>query len=101
MKPYGIVVYSEGQGARYPARHSADGEFPFGKFDRDDIESGQGYPSVIFFEREEWRDREMDMLLQTFPGVMFCPITITTGKKTQPNPKASEFVISNRGVLPA
>lgn len=101
MHPYGIAVFpQENQGRRYPARHSADGIFPVG-FDITEVEAGRGHPSVMFFEREGWRDYELQELTKAYPNVMFCPITITQGFRTLPQPKATEFVISPQGVLPA
>lgn len=106
MKPFGIVVYPQQNAMmngdnRYPALAAADGTFSVGQFDVEDIEGGRGYPTAVFFERELWRDQELHAMLLRWPNVMFCPITITTGQMTKPNPEPSKFSISEKGILPA
>lgn len=100
MRPYGIVVFPEQGAIRYGARRVEDG-LVAQAHDDEDVQAGITHPIAVFYETEHGRDLEMEELLRIYPGVMFCPVTLTSGKKTQPNPKATEFTISNRGVLPA
>lgn len=101
MRPYGIVVFPENGNSLLVASRSREvGVAPKAR-DDEDVETGGTYPIVAFYETEFNRNEEMAELLKLYPGVMFCPITLTTGKKTQPNPIAAEFNISNQGVLPA
>lgn len=101
MRPYGIVVFPEqGNSVQVMGRVIENGLAPRGH-DDDDLPNGGDFPIAVFYETENGRNREMEELLRIYPGIMFCPITLTRGKKTQPSPNPAEFTISNRGVLPA
>lgn len=100
MRPYGIVVYPQNHPQTYLGKVAEDGVFPLAH-DDDDCKLGTDFPCVLFFQTVAGRDAELGELLKTYPGVMFCPITVSTGKMTQPNPQATEFTIDHRGVLPA
>jgi len=103
MNRYGIVVYpEEGNGAQFwPAMNYANGLYAPAMYDDEDVNSRQKYPVAIFFETAEGRDVELTAMVSRWPNVMFCPITVEKGFKTQPNPKATAFEFSNKGILPA
>ena len=101
MRPYGIVVFPEQGNILTVHARAVEHGVAATAHDDEEIQHGGDYPIAVFYETEHNRDAEMEELLKRFPGVMFCPITLTTRKKTQPNPNATEFTISQRGVLPA
>lgn len=101
MKPWGVVVFPEGNNAIVTVAREVEHGVVAAAHDDDDVQHGTDYPIAVFYETEFARDREMEGLLRTFPNVMFCPVFLTTGRKTQPNPQATDFTISERGVLPA
>jgi len=101
MNRYGIVVYpNQGLEQHYPGLHSGDGIYALAGYDDNDIRTRADFPVAVFFQTAAIRDREMEMLVQREPNVMFCPVEITMGFKTQPNPKATQFEFSEKGILP-
>lgn len=100
MKTFGIVVYPEDNNSyQYQGRKAEHGKF-CSQTSATDISGNIGYPIAVFFDTPEGRDAEMEWMLKNHPNVMFCKVEVTAGKKTQPNPKATEFSISKKGILP-
>jgi hypothetical protein len=101
MNRYGIVVYPQNHPNQWPSlAGQAHGIYATAGYDHDEIQNREDYPVAIFFEHERHRDEEMQALIRQNPNTMYCPITLTTGFKTQVNPKATQFEFSQRGILP-
>lgn len=101
MNRYGIVAYPDGGAAlHYPAQAVEHGVYSEADYDDEDVQNRRRIPVAIFFATETGRDRELQELVKRNAGIMFCPVTVNNGFKTQPNPKATQFEFSKQGILP-
>ena len=63
--------------------------------------SGEAHhpPSSLFYKLKDQRDVALKDLCKAYPGVMFCPVEITTGYECPPG-ELMGVSVSQKGVLP-
>jgi len=100
MKRFGFVAMPE-KGSNFNVRALAveHGEC-VSTYTQDDLQNGKGFPQAAWFTHAETRDAEMQAWAQKHPGVMFCPVQVESGMKFAVQQKATQFSISEKGVLP-
>ena len=59
-----------------------------------------GAPPIVWFESDGERNAGLEELATAFPGVMYCPVNVTSGSMCPPG-NLKNLTISDKGILPA